>query len=272
MKRPNFLESELEKAKRQRRALRDLLEAGKISQVTYDHLIGGVEKEIAEIERRRTLLADETTLKMDDVKGLIESLERHLGNIQISYSAGEIEEDRFKREKEIYTSGIKSLRMRLANLGNALKELRRKVVEPERGFHFYENVGKSLDQVALSLEDFVEKVKRVPLASIEFHQERGDFAKWIRDVFMDHPLADAIEGLKEHGEELRRKIVETIKGPEKTAQAQCPACGTDVSLIKSWKMAGKPSKTGEKLQLTIGYYKCPNCNKSFRQVLAKEKI
>ncbi|MEM2936884.1 MAG: CdvA-like protein [Candidatus Bathyarchaeia archaeon] len=272
MKRQNFLELELEKAKRQRRALRDLLEAGKISQVTYDHLIGGVEKEIAEIERRRTLLADETALKMDEMKGLIEALERHLADIQVSYSAGEMEEDRFQHEKEIYTSGIKSLKMRLANLGNSLKELRRKVVEPERGFYFYEDVGKSLGQVALSLEDFVEKVKRVPLASIEFHQQRGDFAKWIRDVFTDHPLADAIEGLKEHGEELRKKIVETIKGPEKPAQAQCPECGADVSPTKTWKMVGKPSKTGEKLQLTLGYYKCPNCNKSFRQVLAKEKI
>ena len=272
MKRPNFLEMELEKARRQRRALRDLLEAGKISQVTYDHLIGGVEKEIAEIEGRRALLADETILKMDEVKGLIESLERQFADIQVSYSAGEMEENRFQREKEIYTSGIKSLRMRLANLENTLKELKRKVVEPDKGFHFYEDVNKSLDQVALSLEDFVEKVERVPIASIEFHQQRGDFAKWIRDVLMDHPLADAIEGLKEHGEELRRKIVETIKGPEKTVQAQCPACGTDVSPTKTWKMVGKPSKTGEKLQLTIGYYKCPNCNKSFRQVLAKEKI
>ena len=272
MKRPDFLELELEKAKRQKRALRDLLEAGKISQVTYDHVIGGVEEEITEIERRRTLLADETALKMDEVKGLVESLERHFANLQISYSSGEMEEDRFQREKEIYTSGIKSLRMKLVNLGNTLKELRRKVVEPDRGFHFYEDVDKSLGQVALSLEDFVEKVGRVPLASIEFHQQRGDFAKWIRDVLMDHPLADAIEGLKEHGEELRKKIIEAIKGPEKPAQAQCPACGTDVSPTKTWKMAGKPSKTGEKLQLTIGHYKCPNCNKGFRQVLAKEKI
>jgi len=272
MGRPDFLEMELEKAERQRRALRDLLEAGKISQVTYDQVAGGVEKEIAEIERRRALLADETALKMDEVRGLIESLERQFADIQVSHSAGEMEEDRFQREKEIYTSGIKSLRMRLADIGNALKELRRKMVEPERGFHFYEDVGKSLGQVALSLEDFVEKVERVPIASIEFHQQRGDFANWIRDVIMDHPLADAIEGLKEHGEELRKKIIETIEGPEKPAQAQCPACGTDVSPTKTWKMAGKPSRTGEKLWLTIGYYKCPNCNKSFRQVLAKEKI
>ncbi len=272
MKRPNFLELDLEKTKMQRRALRDLLEAGKISQVTYDHLIKGVEEKIAEIESRRTLLTDETALRMDGVKGLIESLEHHLANVHTSYSAGEIEEDRFQREKEIYTSGIKSLRMRLANLEKTLKELRRIVVEPEKGFHFYEDIGKPLGQVALSLEDFVEKVGRVPLASIEFHQKRGDFAKWIRAVFMDHTVADAIEGIKEHGEELRRKIIETIKGPEKPAPAQCPECGTYVSLTKSWKMAGRPSKTGERFQLTIGYYKCPNCNKGFRQILAKEKI
>ena len=37
-------------------------------------------------------------------------------------------------------------------------------------------------------------------------------------------------------------------------------------------MAGKPSKTGERLQLTIGFYKCKNCEKTFRKIMKKEKI
>ncbi len=55
--------------------------------------------------------------------------------------------------------------------------------------------------------------------------------------------------------------------------ATCPRCGTEVfSLVKSWSMTGKPSKTGERLKLTIGLYECPECGKKFRVALEKEKI
>ena len=55
--------------------------------------------------------------------------------------------------------------------------------------------------------------------------------------------------------------------------AKCPRCGTQVfDLIKSWTMTGKPSKTGERLKLTIGLYECPECKRKFRVALEKEKI
>lgn len=55
--------------------------------------------------------------------------------------------------------------------------------------------------------------------------------------------------------------------------AKCPRCGTEVfDLVKSWSMTGKPSKTGERLKLTIGLYACPECNKKFRVALEKEKL
>jgi hypothetical protein len=37
-------------------------------------------------------------------------------------------------------------------------------------------------------------------------------------------------------------------------------------------MAGRPSRAGERLQLTIALYKCEDCNKTFRKVIKKEKI
>lgn len=55
--------------------------------------------------------------------------------------------------------------------------------------------------------------------------------------------------------------------------ATCPRCGTEVStLIKSWSMTGRPSKTGERVKLTIGLYDCPECRRKFRVALSKEKI
>jgi hypothetical protein len=53
--------------------------------------------------------------------------------------------------------------------------------------------------------------------------------------------------------------------------AKCPVCGKEVSTPKkSWKMAGKPDKSGKRTELTIGLFE--HCGKSFRSTLAKRKI
>ena len=53
--------------------------------------------------------------------------------------------------------------------------------------------------------------------------------------------------------------------------AKCPKCGTEVAEPKkTWKMAGRPDKTGKKLQLHIGLFECPK-HGAFRVVLAKQK-
>jgi len=146
---------------------------------------------------------------------------------------------------------------------------KKEVVAREWGFYFYEDIGKPLYEVALNPQDLREKIRKVPVASLEFHQKRGDFARWIRDVFKDTRLAEAIEKIDKTGEDLRRELLNSLSNSEKAA---CPKCGIETSPVKTWKMAGKPSKTGKRLQLTIGYYKCPKCNKTFRKVIAKEEI
>jgi uncharacterized protein (UPF0212 family) len=55
--------------------------------------------------------------------------------------------------------------------------------------------------------------------------------------------------------------------------AKCPKCSTEVSKAKkTWKMAGRPDKTGKRMQLEIGLYECPKCGNVFREVLSKKKI
>jgi len=145
----------------------------------------------------------------------------------------------------------------------------KKEVARDWGFYFYQDVNKSLFEAAFNLEEFWEKVKKVPVASLEFHQKRGDFARWIRDVFKETQLAERIEKIHSTGEDLRRDLLNATRNPE---IAECPKCGTQNSPFKTWKMAGKPTKAGEKLQLTIGLYKCSNCKKTFRKAIEKEKI
>jgi predicted RNA-binding Zn-ribbon protein involved in translation (DUF1610 family) len=55
--------------------------------------------------------------------------------------------------------------------------------------------------------------------------------------------------------------------------AECPKCGGEVANPrKSWKMAGRPDRTGKRTELTMGLFDCPKCNRSFRVVLGKRKI
>jgi len=53
---------------------------------------------------------------------------------------------------------------------------------------------------------------------------------------------------------------------------KCPKCGIEVAEPKkTWKMAGRPDKKGERLQLHIGLFECPK-HRTFKTVLSKQKI
>jgi transposase-like protein len=145
----------------------------------------------------------------------------------------------------------------------------KKEIGLERGFHFYKDIDKPLHEVAFNPQDLMEKIRKVPVASLEFHQKRGDFARWIRNVFKNVQLAEAIEKINNAGDDLKRELLNSLNSTEKAA---CPRCGIETSPVKTWKMAGRPSKEGKRLQLTIGHYKCPKCNRTFRRAIAKEKI
>ena len=142
-------------------------------------------------------------------------------------------------------------------------------VTPEWGFYFYEAFNKPLFEAAFNLEELKKKMTKVPVDSLEFHQNRGDFARWIRDVFKETQLATRIASISSTGEALRLELLNALGNPE---VAECPECKTLSKPVKTWQMAGRPSKSGERLQLTIALYKCGNCDKTFRSVIKKEKI
>jgi hypothetical protein len=152
-------------------------------------------------------------------------------------------------------------------LNNPLKSDEK--VTPEWGFYFYEAFNKPLFEAAFNLEDLKKKVAKVPVRSLDFHQNRGDFARWIRDVFKETQLADRIANMTSTGETLRLELLNALGNPE---VAECPECGTLSKPEKTWQMAGRPSKAGERIQLTIALYKCENCGKTFRKAIKKEKI
>ena len=271
-----------ESVRRQRQALENLLKEGRISQDTYGQLVKGIENSLAEIEMRKKTLTNEAASKIDELKNLIELLELRLADTQIRYSTERINEESFERERTTYALGLESMKFETQNLRNTLKRLNEKMevkegIKPMGEFNFYENFDKPINQTAHNLQEFLEKLKTIPVASIDFHQKRGDFSKWIRGTLKDDQLAGAIEKVAERGEELRRRLIETvtekIAGPkEAKALVRCPQCGGEANPIKTWTMTGKPSKAGERMQLTLGNFECSKCNKRFRYIIEKKRI
>lgn len=197
----------------------------------------------------------ETTSSDDDCKGKTRFYKREFTATP---------EERMKELLEEYTNTHGAPPM----CNRSLEPLQ-KNTHADFGFHFYEGIGKPLNEIAFSRREFKSKIRGVTLNSIEFHQTRGDFAKWIKYSLRDPELAASIQKIEATGEELRQTLLRSFNSQE---EAACPICYTEVSPTKTWKMAGRPSAKGEKLQLTIGHYKCSNCEKSFRHVIEKKKI
>ena len=76
-------------------------------------------------------------------------------------------------------------------------------------FYFFISIGNYTGECATSLEDFLRKIKKVYMKSIEFHLYREDFDKWVTETLEDKELAQEIEKLRKRkltGEFLREKL------------------------------------------------------------------
>lgn len=80
-------------------------------------------------------------------------------------------------------------------------------------FLFFTDIGQYEGEFAPSLFDFCEKLKTIPLKSIEFHFKRGDFERWTRETLGDEYLAKRISKIERstQGEELRTTLQVIVK-------------------------------------------------------------
>jgi alpha-amylase len=85
----------------------------------------------------------------------------------------------------------------LMNDPNAARILR--TLSREQAFQFASPTG-SVGHTAFNLVQFQDQLDVVPLDSIQYHQERGDFSRWIRETLMDPGLSESIGGCTERHE------------------------------------------------------------------------
>jgi hypothetical protein len=64
-------------------------------------------------------------------------------------------------------------------------------MEPRHAFVFTCD-GRPIGSPARTLREFVTMLRRLPSTSINEHARRGDFSRWVGEVFGDQPLAAEI--------------------------------------------------------------------------------
>jgi len=88
-----------------------------------------------------------------------------------------------------------------------------RIVPMPQAFLFFTDVGEYTGEFAFCLRGFYEKLDEVPLGSIEFHHERKDFEKWVKETLGDQDLVAAMSKISRStaGKELRRTIKKTVE-------------------------------------------------------------
>ena len=91
-------------------------------------------------------------------------------------------------------------------------------VPPNQGFYFYVAEHLPAGITAYRLSEFLEELRTVEAASIDFHFYRGDFEKWI-DMLGDGYLSrqfDELKGKSPSGEELRSQLIKRVRSRYET--------------------------------------------------------
>ncbi|MFP3985532.1 MAG: DUF5752 family protein [Candidatus Bathyarchaeia archaeon] len=92
----------------------------------------------------------------------------------------------------------------------------------DKGFTFFYEFARPTSVATYDLFEFVKAISKVPVQSIQYHVERGDFGRWLSQVLGDKKLAEktvfiAKEKLK--GEKLRKRLVAVVEARLKELEA-----------------------------------------------------
>lgn len=89
-------------------------------------------------------------------------------------------------------------------------------VPSDKAFHFYTGMHQYTHVVAHSLSEFVDRLQKIDVKSVEFHMSRRDFEQWVESLG-DSELAKrlaSIRSMRVHGEDLRTRVYEAVKHRE----------------------------------------------------------
>ena len=164
------LNEEYEVARKKRQALDNLLNVGKISQSTHGIFNKEIDDAISEIEKQQKALLEKMAAKVVELEGQVKTLEILLANFEIRHVTGEIGDEAYQRESDLFTSGLDAAKHELEEVKEAADQLATGefTVEEEIEQQPEENVApqpeaKFLEEAAPIAEDESAEIKEEPV-------------------------------------------------------------------------------------------------------------
>jgi len=134
--------------------------------------------------------------------------------------------DSFEKNTEEYKRRMPSYDLSFAILRRFADAYRLNgYINPMQTFYFFSAIDHYTGESATSLEEFVEKIKKIDIKALEFHFWRRDFERWIAQSLGDKELSKEISELhikNFSGETLRIQIHKVISRRLTEAKRKVP--------------------------------------------------
>lgn len=115
------LSREVEAVKRRAKALQDLAREGEISRSLFEDMMSKYSDEASKIQGSYKSLTEGMAMRMGELEGQRETLDRFLANIKVQFRAGEIDEAAFKVAAESCQSMLKRNSQEMEEISRTLK-------------------------------------------------------------------------------------------------------------------------------------------------------
>jgi len=117
------LNEEYEVARKKRQALDNLLSVGRISQSTHGIFNKEIDDAISEIEKQQKALLEKMAAKVVELEGQVKTLEILLANFEIRHVTGEIGDEAYQRESDLFAAGLDAAKHELEEVKEAADQL-----------------------------------------------------------------------------------------------------------------------------------------------------
>ncbi len=119
----DVVHSELELAKRKKQALDELLAKNRMSQPTYEHLVGSLDDNIDDLESHLKLLMQKMTERADELEEQAELIKLFLVSLEMRNIAIEVKQETYDKSKAAFELGLKATEDELAEIKGAITKV-----------------------------------------------------------------------------------------------------------------------------------------------------
>ena len=124
------LGKEIDGVKRRAKALQELAREGEVPRTLYDEMIGRYQEEAAKIQGSYKSLAESMVVRIGELEGQREALDKFLVDVKVQFRAGEIDEAAFKVAAESCQAMQTRNSQEMAELGKMLKATTEPLASP----------------------------------------------------------------------------------------------------------------------------------------------